>query len=41
MKSARTDRAPIQRPPKAAAVGIYLFNSWIMLVSLKIGKVWF
>ena len=24
MKSARTDRAPMQRPPKAAAVGMYL-----------------
>ena len=34
MKSARTDSAPIQRPPKAAAVGIYLLSSWIMLVSL-------
>uniref|UniRef100_H2XS86 Uncharacterized protein n=1 Tax=Ciona intestinalis TaxID=7719 RepID=H2XS86_CIOIN len=28
MKSAITDKAPIQRPPKAAAVGIYLFSSW-------------
>lgn len=27
-KSARTERAPIHRPPKAAAVGMYLFNSW-------------
>ena len=24
IKSARTDKAPIQRPPKAAAVGMYL-----------------
>lgn len=24
MKSAKTDRAPMQRPPKAAAVGMYL-----------------
>ena len=24
IKSAKTDRAPIQRPPKAAAVGMYL-----------------
>ena len=24
MKSADTDRAPMQRPPKAAAVGMYL-----------------
>ena len=24
MKSAKTERAPIQSPPKAAAVGIYL-----------------
>ena len=34
MKSANTERAPIQRPPKAAAVGMYLFSSWIMEVSL-------
>ena len=27
MKSANTDKAPIQRPPKAAAVGIYLKES--------------
>ena len=33
MKSARTDRAPIHRPPKAAAVGMYLLSSWIMEVS--------
>ena len=24
IKSARTDRAPMHRPPKAAAVGMYL-----------------
>jgi len=24
IKSAKTDKAPIQRPPKAAAVGMYL-----------------
>ena len=24
MKSAKTDKAPIHKPPKAAAVGIYL-----------------
>lgn len=24
IKSARTDNAPMQRPPKAAAVGMYL-----------------
>ena len=33
-KSAMTERAPIQRPPKAAAVGIYLFSSWIIEPSL-------
>lgn len=33
-KSARTERAPIQRPPKAAAVGMYRFNSWIIDCSL-------
>ena len=26
IKSARTDKAPIQRPPKAAAVGMYLYD---------------
>lgn len=26
MKSANTDRAPMHRPPKAAAVGMYLKN---------------
>ena len=26
MKSAKIESAPIQHPPKAAAVGIYLFN---------------
>ena len=34
MKSASTDSAPMQRPPKAAAVGMYLFSSWIIDVSL-------
>lgn len=34
MKSANTERAPMQRPPKAAAVGMYLFNSWIIELSL-------
>ena len=29
-KSAKTERAPIHRPPKAAAVGMYRFNSWII-----------
>ena len=33
MKSASTDKAPIQRPPKAAAVGMYRFSSWIIDVS--------
>lgn len=32
-KSANTDRAPMQSPPKAAAVGMYLFNSWIIELS--------
>lgn len=26
MKSAKMDKAPIHTPPKAAAVGMYLFN---------------
>ena len=26
MKSAKMERAPIQQPPKAAAVGMYLFK---------------
>jgi len=26
IKSARTERKPIQRPPKAAAVGMYLLS---------------
>ena len=26
MKSAKIDKAPIQHPPKAAAVGMYLFK---------------
>ncbi|RNA30812.1 hypothetical protein BpHYR1_015559 [Brachionus plicatilis] len=30
IKSASTDNAPMHRPPKAAAVGMYLFNSWII-----------
>ena len=34
MKSARTERAPIQSPPKAAAVGMQRLSSWTMLVSL-------
>ena len=34
MKSASTERAPMQRPPKAAAVGMYRFSSWIIEVSL-------
>lgn len=29
-KSASTDKAPMQSPPNAAAVGMYLFSSWIM-----------
>ena len=33
-KSAITDKAPIQRPPKAAAVGIYLFKVFSVLDSL-------
>jgi len=33
MKSARTERAPMQSPPNAAAVGMYLLSSWIMDVS--------
>ena len=34
MKSASTESAPMQSPPKAAAVGMYLLSSWIMDVSL-------
>lgn len=34
MKSAKIDRAPIQTPPKAAAVGMYLFNCLTMESSL-------
>ncbi|KAJ6648310.1 hypothetical protein Bhyg_03538, partial [Pseudolycoriella hygida] len=30
MKSANTDNAPIHKPPNAAAVGMYRFNSWII-----------
>lgn len=33
MKSAKTESAPMQSPPNAAAVGMYLFSSWIMDVS--------
>lgn len=29
-KSANTDNAPMHKPPNAAAVGIYRFNSWII-----------
>ena len=30
MKSAKTDSAPMHKPPNAAAVGMYRFNSWII-----------
>ena len=35
IKSARTDKAPIQRPPKAAAVGMYLLWQKQRLFSFK------
>lgn len=34
MKSAKMDRAPMQMPPKAAAVGMYLFRALTMDSSL-------
>lgn len=34
MKSAKMERAPMQTPPKAAAVGMYLFKYLIMDSSL-------
>lgn len=30
MKSAVTESAPMQRPPNAAAVGMYRLSSWII-----------
>jgi hypothetical protein len=34
MKSAKMDRAPIQQPPKAAAVGMYLLRYFTIESSL-------
>ena len=35
IKSAKIDKAPIQHPPKAAAVGMYLFKYFTMESSLS------